>query len=45
MRLLNHTVVEVAGRNAVVVGASNVVGKPMAIMLMQRDATASVCQA
>lgn len=45
MRLLNHAGVEVAGRNAVVVGASNVVGKPMALMLMQRDAKASLpCQ-
>ncbi len=45
MRLLNHAGVEVAGRNAVVVGASNVVGKPMALMLIQRHATASVCHA
>lgn len=45
MRLLDHAGVEVAGRNAVVVGASNIVGKPMALMLMQRDATVSVCHA
>lgn len=45
MRLLDHANVEVAGRNAVVVGASNIVGKPMALMLMQRDATVSVCHA
>jgi methylenetetrahydrofolate dehydrogenase (NADP+)/methenyltetrahydrofolate cyclohydrolase len=29
----------------VVVGASNIVGKPMALMLMQRDATVCVCHA
>jgi methylenetetrahydrofolate dehydrogenase (NADP+)/methenyltetrahydrofolate cyclohydrolase len=37
MLLLDNAGVEIAGRNAVVVGASNIVGKPMALMLMQRD--------
>lgn len=45
MLLLDHVGVEVAGRNAVVIGASNIVGKPMALMLMQREATVSVCHA
>jgi len=45
MLLLDHVGVDVAGRNAVVVGASNIVGKPMALMLMQREATVSVCHA
>jgi methylenetetrahydrofolate dehydrogenase (NADP+)/methenyltetrahydrofolate cyclohydrolase len=45
MRLLEHAGVEIAGKNAVVVGASNIVGKPMALMLMQREATVSVCHA
>ena len=45
MRLLEHEGIEVSGRNAVVVGASNIVGKPMALMLMQREATVSVCHA
>jgi methylenetetrahydrofolate dehydrogenase (NADP+)/methenyltetrahydrofolate cyclohydrolase len=45
MLLLDHSGVEVAGKNAVVVGASNIVGKPMALMLMQREATVSVCHA
>jgi methylenetetrahydrofolate dehydrogenase (NADP+) / methenyltetrahydrofolate cyclohydrolase len=45
MLLLDHAGVEIAGRNAVVVGASNIVGKPMALMLMQREATVSVCHA
>jgi methylenetetrahydrofolate dehydrogenase (NADP+)/methenyltetrahydrofolate cyclohydrolase len=43
MLLLDNAGVEIAGRNAVVVGASNIVGKPMALMLMQREATVSVC--
>jgi len=45
MLLLDHAGVEIAGRNAAVVGASNIVGKPMALMLMQREATVSVCHA
>lgn len=45
MRLLEHEALPVEGRNAVVVGASNIVGKPMALMLMQREATVSVCHA
>ena len=43
MKLLDHENIEVEGRNVVVVGASNIVGKPMALMLMQREATVSVC--
>lgn len=45
MKLLEHEGIEVAGKNAVVVGASNIVGKPMALMLMQREATVSICHA
>jgi methylenetetrahydrofolate dehydrogenase (NADP+)/methenyltetrahydrofolate cyclohydrolase len=42
-KLLEHEKVEIAGRNVVVVGASNIVGKPMALMLMQQDATVCIC--
>lgn len=45
MCLLDHQQIDIAGCNAVVVGASNIVGKPMALMLMQREATVSVCHA
>lgn len=45
MLMLDNSGVEIAGRNAVVVGASNIVGKPMALMLMNREATVSVCHA
>jgi len=45
LRLLEHEKIELEGRNVVVVGASNIVGKPMALMLMQRDATVCICHA
>jgi methylenetetrahydrofolate dehydrogenase (NADP+)/methenyltetrahydrofolate cyclohydrolase len=43
MELLDRGGVTIAGRRAVVVGASNVVGKPLAFMLLHRDATVTVC--
>jgi methylenetetrahydrofolate dehydrogenase (NADP+) / methenyltetrahydrofolate cyclohydrolase len=43
MRLLEQNRIPLAGQNAVVVGRSNIVGKPMALMLLQRDATVSIC--
>ncbi|SFU90026.1 bifunctional methylenetetrahydrofolate dehydrogenase/methenyltetrahydrofolate cyclohydrolase FolD [Alicyclobacillus macrosporangiidus] len=43
MALLEHYRLPVAGRHAVVVGRSNIVGKPMAQMLLQADATVTVC--
>jgi methylenetetrahydrofolate dehydrogenase (NADP+) / methenyltetrahydrofolate cyclohydrolase len=45
VRLLEHESIPLEGRNVVVVGASNIVGKPMALMLMQRDATVCICHA
>ena len=42
-KLLVHEKIDVEGRNVVVVGASNIVGKPMALMLMQQDATVCIC--
>src|SRR5882762_8506135 len=42
-KLLEYEGIEVEGRNVVVVGASNIVGKPMALMLMQQDATVCIC--
>ncbi len=45
MKLLDSEDIEVEGKNVVVVGASNIVGKPMALMLMARDATVTVCHA
>jgi methylenetetrahydrofolate dehydrogenase (NADP+) / methenyltetrahydrofolate cyclohydrolase len=45
VRLLEHERIRLEGQNVVVVGASNIVGKPMALMLMQRDATVCICHA
>jgi methylenetetrahydrofolate dehydrogenase (NADP+)/methenyltetrahydrofolate cyclohydrolase len=42
-KLLEHENVPIEGQNVVVVGASNIVGKPMALMLMQQDATVCIC--
>ncbi|MFN3987680.1 MAG: bifunctional methylenetetrahydrofolate dehydrogenase/methenyltetrahydrofolate cyclohydrolase FolD [Rhodocyclaceae bacterium] len=43
--LLDTTGIDVAGKNVVVVGASNIVGKPMALMLLAREATVTICHA
>jgi len=43
MRMLEYCNVPIAGQNAVIVGRSNIVGKPIAMMLLQKDATVSIC--
>ncbi|TMH62590.1 MAG: bifunctional methylenetetrahydrofolate dehydrogenase/methenyltetrahydrofolate cyclohydrolase FolD [Betaproteobacteria bacterium] len=43
MRLLEHAGVPLAGSHAVVIGRSNIVGKPLALLLLQRDATVTLC--
>lgn len=43
MELLKYSDVEIAGKNCVVLGRSNIVGKPMAMLLMRADATVTVC--
>jgi methylenetetrahydrofolate dehydrogenase (NADP+) / methenyltetrahydrofolate cyclohydrolase len=43
MRLLESAGIAVAGRRAVVIGRSNIVGKPLALLLLQRDATVTIC--
>lgn len=45
LKLLEHEQISLEGKNVVVVGASNIVGKPMALMLMQHEATVSICHA
>jgi methylenetetrahydrofolate dehydrogenase (NADP+)/methenyltetrahydrofolate cyclohydrolase len=45
VKMLEHERISVEGKNVVVVGASNIVGKPMALMLMQQDATVCICHA
>ncbi|MGB6787858.1 MAG: bifunctional 5,10-methylenetetrahydrofolate dehydrogenase/5,10-methenyltetrahydrofolate cyclohydrolase, partial [Candidatus Acidiferrales bacterium] len=43
MEILRRSGIRVAGTDAVVVGRSNIVGKPMALLLMHADATVTVC--
>ncbi len=43
MRMLQAAGVDPRGKHAVVVGRSNIVGKPMALMLLQANATVTVC--
>ncbi len=43
MALLDHYQVPIEGSNAVVIGRSNIVGKPMALMLLARSATVTIC--
>jgi len=43
MELLRRSRIEVAGRRAVVLGRSDIVGKPMALLLLHGDATVTVC--
>ena len=43
VEILKRSGIEIAGRNAVVVGRSNVVGKPAAILLLRENATVTVC--
>src|ERR1700753_3911351 len=45
VQLLEHEQSAIEGQNVVVVGASNIVGKPLALMLMQKDATVCICHA
>lgn len=43
VEILDRAEIPLAGQRAVVVGASNVVGKPLSFMLLHRDATVTVC--
>ncbi len=43
MELLEREKIAIAGRRAVVIGRSEIVGKPMALLLLQRDATVTIC--
>jgi methylenetetrahydrofolate dehydrogenase (NADP+) / methenyltetrahydrofolate cyclohydrolase len=43
MKMLESIGFELRGKNAVVIGRSNIVGKPMAVMLLQQDATVTIC--
>lgn len=43
IKLLEHYNIEIQGKTACVIGRSNIVGKPMAIMLLDKNATVTVC--
>ena len=43
MELLNYYNIEVAGMDAVVVNRSNLVGKPLSLLLLQKNATVTIC--
>jgi methylenetetrahydrofolate dehydrogenase (NADP+)/methenyltetrahydrofolate cyclohydrolase len=43
VELLDREGIQLAGHHAVVIGRSDIVGKPMALLLLQRDATVTVC--
>lgn len=43
IRVLDEYGIEIAGKNCVVVGRSNIVGKPAAMMLLDRNGTVTVC--
>ena len=43
MELLDASGVEISGKNCVVIGRSNIVGKPMAMLLLQRSGTVTIC--
>ena len=43
MRMLEHYEVEISGKNAVVIGRSPILGKPMAMMLLNKNATVTIC--
>ncbi|PID23504.1 bifunctional methylenetetrahydrofolate dehydrogenase/methenyltetrahydrofolate cyclohydrolase FolD [Sporosarcina sp. P7] len=43
MQLLERSNVDIAGKHAVIIGRSNIVGKPMGQLLLQKDATVTYC--
>jgi len=43
MRMMDYYKIPIEGKHAVVVGRSNIVGKPMAMLLLERNATVTIC--
>jgi methylenetetrahydrofolate dehydrogenase (NADP+)/methenyltetrahydrofolate cyclohydrolase len=43
MKVLEWAGIDPAGKNVTIVGASNIVGKPMALMMLKREATVAIC--
>lgn len=43
MELLHYANIDISGKNCVVIGRSNIVGKPMAMLLLHENATVTIC--
>lgn len=43
VEILKRSDIEIAGKHAVIIGRSNIVGKPMAMLLLQENATVTIC--
>ncbi len=43
MEMLRYYDIDIAGKNCVVIGRSNIVGKPMAMLLLQQNGTVTIC--
>lgn len=43
MEMLDYSGIDVEGKNCVVIGRSNIVGKPMAFLMLQKNATVTIC--
>ena len=43
LQMLKHENIEISGKNAVIIGRSNIVGKPMAMLLLHENATVTIC--
>jgi len=43
MELIKHYNIDVKGKNCVIIGRSNIVGKPMAMLMLHSDATVTIC--
>ena len=43
IKLLDHYEIDISGKHAVVLGRSNIVGKPLSMLLLQRNATITIC--
>jgi methylenetetrahydrofolate dehydrogenase (NADP+)/methenyltetrahydrofolate cyclohydrolase len=43
IKLLDHYEIDISGKHAVILGRSNIVGKPVSMLLLQRNATITIC--
>lgn len=43
MHLLDESSIDIAGKHCVIIGRSNIVGKPLAMLMLHRDATVTIC--